>query len=197
VLMGGVDPRRPALGPMIDALHAKGVRALKLHPPHSLAAPNGYADRSAPGLRGMYEAAERLGMPVTVHTGTSIVPAARNKYADPLLCDDVAVDFPALKLVLAHAGRPLWYETAFFLARRHENVFLELSGIPPKKLLEAMPRLEEIAPKCLWGSDWPGPGVVSPQRNVEQFLALPLSDATKKAVLWDNPARVFGVTSHG
>ena len=59
--------------------------------------------------------------------------------------DDVAIDFPNLKILLAHGGRPLWMEAAFFVVRRHPNVFLEVSGIPPSKLLEYFPRLEEIA----------------------------------------------------
>ena len=49
--------------------------------------------------------------------------------------DDVAVDFPKMKILLAHGGRPLWMDTAFFLVRRHPNVYLDISGIPPKSLL--------------------------------------------------------------
>jgi predicted TIM-barrel fold metal-dependent hydrolase len=39
------------------------------------------------------------------HAGTSIFPGARNKCGDPIHVDDVAVDFPELKIVLAHGGR--------------------------------------------------------------------------------------------
>jgi len=49
--------------------------------------------------------------------------------------------------------------TAFFLLRRHPNVYLDISGIPPKTLLTYFPRLDEIAHKTLFGTDWPGPGV--------------------------------------
>jgi len=42
--------------------------------------------------------------------------------ADPMAADDVAIDFPRLSIILAHAGRPLYMPTALFLARRHENV---------------------------------------------------------------------------
>ena len=68
--------------------------------------------------------------PVFIHTGTSIFPGARNVYADPMACDDVAVDFPETTIVLCHAGRPLWYDTAFFLLRRHPNVMLDISSRP-------------------------------------------------------------------
>ena len=76
---------------------------------------------------------------------------------------------------MAHGGRPLWMDTAFFLLRRHPNVFLDISGIPPKMLLKYFPRLEEIAHKTLFGTDWPGPGVREIKKQSGRFLALPLS----------------------
>ncbi len=97
--------------------------------------------------------------------------------------DDVAVDFPKLKILLAHGGRPLWMQTAFFLVRRHPNVFLDISGIPPKLLLKYFPRLEEIAAKTLFGTDWPGPGVPDIKQNLNDFRALPLSGASKEQIL--------------
>ena len=131
-------------------------------------------------------------MPVMIHTGTSTFPSARNRYADPMAIDDVAVDFPDLPIILAHSGRPLYGETAFFLARRHPNVYLELSGIPPKKILEHLPRLEEVAGKTLWGTDWPSPGIRSPSENVAAFKALPLSEGAKEKILWGNAKVLFG-----
>jgi predicted TIM-barrel fold metal-dependent hydrolase len=167
-----------------------GIRLLKIHPPHQLFAANAYLDGNE-GLRQIYATAERCGRPVMIHTGTSVFPGARNRFADPMAADDVALDFPLLNLILAHAGRPLFMPTAVFLARRHRNVHLDLSGIPPKRLLEYIPRLEELADKCLWGTDWPSPGVSSMRKNVEDFLALPLSDETKRKILWDNGARLI------
>ena len=186
VAVGSVHPRftRDAASDTAR-LVALGIRMLKLHPPHQVFAVNGYRDGDE-ALRRIYETAQRLGLPVMIHTGTSIFPGARNRYGDPMAADDVAVDFPNLKLILAHAGRPLYMPTAAFLARRHGNVHLDLSGIPPKKLLEYLPRLEDLADKCLWGTDWPSPGVRSMKANVEDFLALPLSDAAKERILWGN-----------
>jgi predicted TIM-barrel fold metal-dependent hydrolase len=117
------------------------------------------------------------------HTGTSIFAGARNRYGDPIHLDDVAVDFPKLKVLLAHGGRPLWMETSFFLLRRHPNVFLDTSGIPPRRLLKYFPRLEEIADKTLFGTDWPGPGVQDLKKNLEDFRALPLSERAKRRIL--------------
>jgi predicted TIM-barrel fold metal-dependent hydrolase len=95
----------------------------------------------------------------------------------------VAVDFPRLKILLAHGGRPLWMDTAFFLVRRHRNVYLDISGIPPKTLLQYFPRLEEIAHKALFGTDWPGPGVPEIEKNLAEFRALALSESAKAQIL--------------
>jgi predicted TIM-barrel fold metal-dependent hydrolase len=167
-----------------------GIRMIKLHPPHQLFSPNAYLAGNA-ALAGIYRAAEESKVPVMIHTGTSIFPSARNRFADPMPIDDVAVDFPKLAIVLAHSGRPLHGETAFFLARRHANVYLELSGIPPKKILEHLPRLEEVAGKTLWGTDWPSPGIRSPSENVAAFRALPLSDEAKEKILYRNANRLL------
>jgi predicted TIM-barrel fold metal-dependent hydrolase len=159
-----------------------GIRLIKIHPPHQLLYPNDYIN-GVKELEIIYRAAEANEIPIMVHTGTSIFPGARNKYGDPMYVDDVAVDFPKLRILLAHGGRPLWMDTAFFLVRRHRNVYLDISGIPPKSLLKYFPRLEEIAHKTLFGTDWPGPGVPEIEKNLVEFRALALSENVKEQVL--------------
>ena len=192
VAVGSVHPRftRDAASETARLFEELGIRMLKLHPPHQLFAANGYREGDE-ALRQIYAVAETMGRPVMIHTGTSIFPGARNRYSDPMAADDVAVDFPRLSIILAHAGRPLFMPTAAFLARRHANVHLDLSGIPPKKLLEYLPRLEELSEKCLWGTDYPSPGVLSMRKNVEDFLSLPLSDAARERILWSNGAALI------
>jgi predicted TIM-barrel fold metal-dependent hydrolase len=167
-----------------------GLRMIKIHPPHQLFAPNAYRDELWQ-LAEIYRECEARGVPVMFHTGTSVFPKARNVFADPMAVDDVAVDFPDLSIILAHAGRPLFGETAFFLARRHPNVHLDVSGIPPKHLLRYVPRLRDIADKVLWGTDWPSPGVTDPRRNVEEFRALQLGADVERKVLRENAGRMF------
>jgi len=193
VAVGSVHPRHTgdAGGETRRLFEDLGIRMLKIHPPHQLFAANAYLT-GLDGLAEIYGAAERLGRPVMIHTGTSIFPGARNRYADPMAVDDVAVDFPKLPIILAHAGRPLYMKTAVFLARRHPNVRLDLSGIPPKSLLQYLPRLEDLSDKCLWGTDYPSPGIASMRRNVEDFTSLPISEDAKRKILWDNAAALFG-----
>lgn len=191
IAFGSVNPRFTAdvageTARIIDA----GARALKVHPPHQLFRANAYQD-TLPALADLYRVAEQAGVPVTIHTGTSVFPGARSRFGDPMDVDDVAIDFPKLTILLAHGGRPLWMDAAFFLVRRHPNVHLEISGIPPARLLEYFPRLEDIADKTVWGTDWPSPGIKSMRANVEAFMALPLSDRARRAILHGNAERVW------
>jgi len=180
---GSLHPRHTAnVMADVENIVRLGIRMIKIHPPHQLLFPNEYLGAHKE-LEIIYRAAEGNGIPVMFHTGTSIFPGARNKYGDPIYLDDVAIDFPKMKILMAHGGRPLWMDTAFFLVRRHPNVYLDISGIPPKTLLNYFPRIEEIAPKTLFGTDWPGPGVPDIKKNLDQFRALPISDAAKTQIL--------------
>ena len=169
-----------------------GIRGIKIHPCHQLVYPNEYRTGGSKVLEVVYSMAEDAKIPVMIHTGTSIFPRSINRFADPIYVDDVAVDFPDLKIILAHGGRPIWMSTAFFLVRRHENVYLDISGIPPRALLEYFPRIELIADKTMFGSDWPGPDVRSIKGNVEEILALPLSEGAKHKILRETALKVIG-----
>ena len=166
----------------VEQLLRLGIRLIKIHPPHQLLFPNDYLN-GVKELEIIYRAAEANGIPVMFHTGTSVFPGARNKYGDPIYLDDVAVDFPKLKILMAHGGRPLWMDSAFFLLRRHPNVYLDISSIPPKALLKYFPRLEEIAHKTLFGTDWPSPGVTSIKANLDGFRSLPLNAQVQEQIL--------------
>jgi predicted TIM-barrel fold metal-dependent hydrolase len=188
---GSLHPRHTT-NIMADVEHLLklGIRMIKIHPPHQLLFPNDYLN-GVNELEIIYRAAEANGIPVMFHTGTSIFPGARNKYGNPIYIDDVAVDFPKLKILLAHGGRPLWMDTAFFLIRRHANVYLDISGIPPKSLLTYFPRLDEIAQKTLFGTDWPGPGVPDVKTNLDQFNSLTLSDEMRQQILSKTAASLW------
>jgi predicted TIM-barrel fold metal-dependent hydrolase len=194
VPVGGVHPRlsRDPAGDLETIVARDGIRVLKLHPPHQLFRANAYRDGGdLPSLAALYERASRLRVPVLVHTGTSVFPAARNKYGDPMDLDDVAVDFPDLTIVMAHGGRPLWMEACLFLLRRHPNVYMDISGIPPKRLLEYFPRLDEVAHKAMFGTDWPGPGVPGVGSNVAAFRSLGLRPESREAILSGTAGRVY------
>ena len=180
---GSLHPRHTAnILADVEQLVRLGIRMIKIHPPHQLLFPNDYL-QGVTELEIIYRAAEANGIPVMFHTATSIFPGARNKYGDPIYVDDVAVDFPKMRILLAHGGRPLWMDTAFFLARSHANVYLDISGIPPRSLLRYFPRLAEISHKTLFGTDWPGPGVPDVGTNLDEFRQLALGAEVQEQIL--------------
>jgi predicted TIM-barrel fold metal-dependent hydrolase len=173
--MGGVHPR------FAEDAAAEVRRAAEA---------NAYLD-GLDGLRALYEEAQRLRLPVMIHTGTSVFPGARSRLGEPITVDDVAVDFPELLIILAHGGRPLWMEQAFFLVRRFPRVFMDVSSIPPRALMRYFPRLAEVADKVLYGSDWPSPGVKSMADNLRDFRALPLPEEAFVKIVETNARAVF------
>jgi len=162
-----------------------GFRGLKLYPTYH----HFYANSNR--VYPLYAKAEALGIPVMVHTGSSVFKGARLKYGDPLYMDDVAVDFPGLTLLMVHSGRGFWYDRAYFLAKLHANLYMEIAGLPPQRLLEYFPELERVADKVIFGSDWPGMPYI--KRNIEIIRDLPLKEETKEKILGGNAARILGI----
>ncbi len=190
---GGIHPRltRDPAGDVEQLASKYELRGLKIHPPHQLFAPNAYVGGAMPNLWTMYRTAERIGLPVMVHTGTSVFPGARSKFGDPMALDDVATDFPDLTILMAHGGRPLWCDAAFYVIRAHPNIYLDTSSIPPQRLLEWFPQIEKIANRVLFGSDWPGPGIPGIHEELEEMRSLPLSEPFREKLFVTNARRVF------
>lgn len=163
----------------------RGAKGIKLYPSYNHFYPN------ESKIYPIYSQAEELGLPVLVHTGSSVFKGSKIKYSDPIHLDDVAADFPELPILMAHSGRGLWYEKAFFLSRLHENLYLEISGLPPKNLLSYFPDLEKNIDKCVYGSDWPG--IKTIDCNIQAIKEIPLAEASVKKILYDNASKILKV----
>lgn len=166
-----------------------GAAALKLHPVH------GGFRLDDPGLFGAYALLTERQIPLVVHCGTSTFPGSMNELADPALLYPVLRSFPDLKIVLAHGGRGWWYDAAAFLALSHDNVWIELSGLPPKRLPAYYAKfdLNRLARRFIFGTDWPGvPGIAA---NARAIAGLGLDEDVITAALGGNAAGVFhGIT---
>lgn len=166
-------------------LRELGIHCLMLHPVLQYFKPNAYR-QGFRELEKIYASAEREGMILMLHSGSSDIPGARNVYADPMPVDDIAVDFPRLKIILAQSGWPMFCKTAAFLAARHPNVYLDCSGIPPRSLLESLPALKSIATKMLWGSGWPWAASRAPEQQIKAFRELPLHESIQELLFFEN-----------
>jgi predicted TIM-barrel fold metal-dependent hydrolase len=170
-----------------------GVKGFKLHPNVQGFYPN---DRSVYPL---YEVVAEAGLPTLFHTGHSGIGAGlpggggiRLKYSNPMYVDDVAVDFPELKIVLAHPSFP-WQDEAISVALHKQQVYIDLSGWLPKYF---PPQLVQYAntllrDRVLFGSDFP---LITPDRWLEDFARADFRDDVRPLVLKQNAARLLGLT---
>jgi len=148
-----------------------------------------------------YKLAEKYDVAVVFHTGDTDSTKAKLKYADPLTIDEVAVDHPKVRFVIAHCGNP-WIESAAEVAYKNPNVFLECSAMLTGNLDE-MPKEKvetyvvkpiawifgyvEDPTKLMFGTDWPLTGI---KGYVDAYKhAIPREHWN--AVFHDNAVRVF------
>jgi predicted TIM-barrel fold metal-dependent hydrolase len=169
-----------------------GIRGFKFHPTTQGFFPD---DGSAYGL---FEVIEAAGLPALFHTGHSGIGAGvrgggglRLKYSNPLALDDVAVDFPDLKIILAHPSFP-WQDEAISVALHKPHVHIDLSGWSPKYFPEILVRYANtlLREKVLFGSDFP---VLTPDRWLADFAELPIKDEVRPLILKENAIRLLGL----
>ncbi|MFD7557213.1 MULTISPECIES: amidohydrolase family protein [unclassified Streptomyces] len=171
-----------------------GVRGFKFHPSIQAFSPD---DRLAYPL---YEAIEELGVPALFHTGQTGIGAGvpggggiRLKYSNPMAVDDVAVDFPELRIVLAHPSFP-WQDEALAVATHKPHVHIDLSGWSPKYFPPQLVRYANtlLKDKVLFGSDYP---VITPDRWLADFAALDIKPEVRPKILKENAARLLGLST--
>ncbi len=163
----------------------------------------GYVHQYAgsPAYEPAYQLAERYDVPVVFHTGDTYSTRAKLKYADPLTVDEVAVDHPRVRFVIAHCGNP-WIESAAEVAYKNPNVYLDGSALLIGKLAEQpQDKVDayltrplswifgymEDPSKLMYGTDWP---LVDMAPYAAAFRrAIPRQHW--RAVFHDNAVRVF------
>ena len=167
-----------------------GVKGFKFHPSVQDFMPN---DRMAYPL---YEAIAEAKLPALFHTGQTGVGAGtpggggiRLKYSNPMLLDDVAVDFPDMPIILAHPSFP-WQEEALSVATHKPQVYIDLSGWSPKYFPPILVQYANtlLKEKILFGSDYP---VMAPERWIADFDKLPIKPEVRPLIMKENAARLL------
>ncbi len=187
----GLDPCMPedALLQEVDTRHSEGARGIKLHPAAQRFYPN---DRR---LFPVYDRAQALGLPIIYHSGAFALGPNPSDHAHPRHFPDVLAAFPRLTVVLAHSGFGDFAACAA-LARDHPNVFFDccavINGTEPSPTLsddEAAAAVRLVgAGRLMFGSDYPW---FDPALDAARIQRLPLTDAEKRAVLYDNAVRIL------
>ncbi|MFX0107601.1 MAG: amidohydrolase family protein [Candidatus Hodarchaeota archaeon] len=202
----GLDPRRgkEGLDELERAVNERGCRGLKLYPPNGF-----YPDDEQ--YYPYYELASNLEIPIVIHQGFTS-RFKHLKYGNPVNVDSVAVDFPKLKIVLAHVGFP-WVDDALTVAFKNPNVLVDMSGWQvfaardPSRLYEMIcsARTFRVFPnRMLWGSDFPFFEHIMPLHRWSTFFStlkipdsllaeghLEISQEEIEEVMWKNAARLF------
>jgi len=191
-----VDPAAPEAPKQLQrAIRGLGLRGLKLDP-----ALQRFALDSRELAYPLYQVCSELGVPVQVHCGLSWSMRGQAKYAHPLALEEVAQEFPRLRLIIAHCGWP-WIEEALLVALKHPNVHLDTSVIYSGTPTEALRRvlgerigvevLERSLPRqLLFGSNYPRQDI---RRAVRGLRALPLSPQLAENLFHGNAAELLGL----
>jgi hypothetical protein len=191
---GSVDPWRGAAAVRRARwlVERYGVRGFKFHPSLQAFDPN---DRMAYPL---YEVLQELNVVALFHSGQTGIGAGvrggggiRLKYANPMALDDVAADFPDLRIVIAHPSFP-WQDEALAVATHKPLVHIDLSGWSPKYFPPQLVRYAGtlLRDKVLFGSDFP---LLTPDRWLADFDRLDIKPAARPLILKENAVRLLGL----
>lgn len=153
LFFAAIDPAEPEFMEELERCHEDlGAVGVKLAPLYQGVHP------MDPRCREVYSYCERRQLPILFHAGTSFVGGTLLDYSRPVHFDAVAVEFPALRMVLAHLGHP-WEGETIAVIRRHRHVFADLSALyyRPWQFYNSMRLLVEYKTdaKVLFGSDFP------------------------------------------
>ncbi len=190
---GGVDPwmGKLAVTEARRCVEELGFKGFKFHSITQKFEPND------PQFFPLWEEISRLGVPALFHTGQTGVGAGlpgqagyKNKYAKPYpYFDDLAADFPALQIIMAHPSFP-WVDEQLSVATMKTNVWVELSGWSPKYFSQNLIQYcsTVLSNKTLYGSDYPA---ITPDRWMRDFAAAPFKDEARPKILLENAKRLL------
>lgn len=148
-----------------------------------------------PRLEAVWQLLEDAGVPTVIHAGSGPAPG---RFTGPASVADVLARHPDLKLIIAHMGLPE-YREFLALAEQFRGVYLDTTMVftdfteqldPFPR--EALPDLERLADKVLFGSDYPNIPYPYPHA-VAAITRLDLSDDWCRKVLYTNAATLFGL----
>lgn len=134
-----------------------------------------------------------LDIPIMMQIGHNLVYSRERRLPSvgrPICLDQVAIDFPELKLIGIHIGVP-WTDEAISMAWKHENIYLAGDAYAPKHWPKSFVHYANTygSHKVLFGTDWP---VIDPERAVKEVDALGLRPESKQKLMRDNALAVFG-----
>ena len=139
----------------------------------------------------VYTACCDLGIPFCTqigHTG----PLMSSEVGRPIYLDQVALDFPELRIVAGHIGYP-WTEEAVAVATKHQHVYIDTSAYTVKRYPQELMRylIKHGANKVMFGTNYP---MILPKKALDGIEELELGSDTLRLFLAGNAKKVFGLS---
>ncbi len=133
-----------------------------------------------------------LDIPIMMQVGHNLVYSRERRLPSvgrPICLDQVAIDFPELKLIGIHIGIP-WTDEMISMAWKHENIFIGADAYAPRYWPAPLVHYLNSygREKVLFGTDWP---VIDPERAVREVDELDLKPESKQRLMRDNALRLF------
>ena len=191
ICFAGADPHKgmSAVRELERAVRDLGMRGLFLSPWEHMLPPN-HAK-----FYPLYAKCCELDVPIILHCSINFSYTIPMEYGNPQYLDQVACDFPELKIIASHGGWP-WVPQMCAVAWKHPKIFIEISGVSPKYI--GMPNSgwevllqfgnSVLQDRILYGSDWP---LLELDRTVTEVRDLPLKEEVKAKWLGLNAARLL------
>ena len=186
--LAGVDPSRgiAQLKDLDYAVRELGFVGAHLYPHWFGLAPN--HAKYYP----VYARCAELDIPIMMQIGHNLVYSRERRLPSvgrPITLDQVAIDFPELKLIGIHIGVP-WTEEAISMAWKHENVYLGGDAYAPKHWPKQFVHYANSygSHKVLFGTDWP---VIDPERAVREVAELGMRPESHRRLMRENALAVF------
>ena len=138
-----------------------------------------------------------LDIPIMMQVGQNLVYSRERRLPSvgrPILLDQVAIDFPELRLIGIHIGIP-WVDEMIAMCWKHDNVYTAGDAYAPRYWPSQYLHYANTygRHKVMFGTDWP---VIDPERSVKEVAELDLKSASRRMLMRDNALRVFRLPGH-
>lgn len=187
----GVDPHKGmvAVRELEEAVRAFGFKAANLNPFELELHAN---DKK---FYPIYAKCVELDIPVLLHTSFNLTRNISLDFGRPIYLDEVAKDFPELKIVAVHGGWP-WVLEMVAVCWKYPNVYIEISGTMPKYIMTPNTGWDPLLvygngllqDRVLWGSNWP---MIEPRESIEWVRKFPLKEDVKRKWLGENAVHLL------
>ncbi len=147
----------------------------------------------------LWEKCVELGCPVQFHTGTTGLGAGmpggmgiKLKYTRPIpYIDDVAADFPDLKIICLHPSYP-WQDETIAMAIHKSNISIDLSGYAPKYFPAVLKKeiSSRLKDRVMFGSDYP---IISFDKLFQGYEEEGYSPEILKKVYYKNAIKILNL----